>query len=329
MSILSKIKSFIKRIFKRKEDGLDLLIKKEIDVIFNHYNGSINYIQKADGYKLIYDLDECKDILPRVKNSKKILKGMIGFTSTTTNYIYLFPNRIRKYTKALYETDRDSISVIINYIVLHELSHLNQDFNMNKDKVIMEYSNDCNLLEFINNVIIYFYDYKEDKMVIDPKKFDMLKSTITSNLQLLSETGSIYGDPDNSEFTFITSRGLEHYLNTRLNSLYSGYRTSCMLLQFIINNSIANVVNNTPRLNELMTSYKIIAFGKMLDKNTIDVDEIYRDGKFVMSDSDIYNLINRLYEEVYTESGSYLAIYNDEENKDELDIVLARKEVLK
>ena len=67
----------------------------------------------------------------------------------------------------------------------------------------------------------------------------------------------------------------------------------------------------------------------MLNKNTIDVDEIYRDGKFVMSDSDIYNLINRLYEEVYTESGSYLAIYNDEENKDELDIVLARKEVLK
>ena len=48
-----------------------------------------------------------------------------------------------------------------------------------------------------------------------------------------------------------------------------------------------------------------------------------------MSDYDIYNLINRLYEEVYTESGSYLAIYNDEENKDELDIVLARKEVLK
>lgn len=326
MSILSKIKSFIKRIFKRKEDELDLLIKKEIDIVFNHYNGSINYIQKADGYKLIYDIDESKDILPRIKSTKKILKGMIGFTSTTTNYIYLFPNRIRKYTKALYESDKDSISIIINYIVLHELSHLNQDFNMNKDKVIMEYSNDCNLLEFINNVIIYFYDYKEDKMVIDPKKFDMMKSTITSNLQLLSETGSIYGDPDNSEFLFITSKGLEHYLDTRLNNLYSGHRTSCMLLQFIINNSI---VDNTPRLNELMTSYKIIAFGKMLNKNVIDVDEIYRDGKFIISDSDLYNLINRLYEEVYTESGSYLALYNDEENKDELDIVLARKEVLK
>ena len=67
----------------------------------------------------------------------------------------------------------------------------------------------------------------------------------------------------------------------------------------------------------------------MLNKNIIDVDEIYRDGKFIISDSDLYNLINRLYEEVYIESGSYLALYNDEENKDELDIVLARKEVLK
>lgn len=320
MSILSKIKSFIMNLFKRKEDDLDRLIYKEIEVTFNHYNNSINFIQKADGYKMIKKFEDYKNVVP-INVDKKMIDGMVSFISTSNNYVYIFPDRVRKSVKALYKSDKDMISAIIVYIILHELSHINQNFREYDNKVIMEYCNDCNVLDFINTVDIEFYNIETDKMESNSAKFDMLKNMIITNLQILSSTGSIYGDPGEG-FSFITTNGLDHYRDCTLNTLYKDHRTSCMILQFIFSMT-KNNEKESLKLNEILSTYNTVYFGKALDENSdIESEIIYENGEFTKEDHELYDYIVNTYNEIYIE-GSYLAAFGYKTN--EIYIVLIRK----
>lgn len=122
-----------------------------VKFIFNSFNGKINHLFPAK--YIVFDINNEKDILGKAIGDIVIIymHNILKFINTTLQYQYTITEK--------------NINCLIFYIVIHELFHLNQDFNKyisqySKDRLETAIEDSCNVesIEFLQRLIhIDFY----------------------------------------------------------------------------------------------------------------------------------------------------------------------------